>query len=198
MCGRMYIEPEDPTGELYSILATLRFKNETEAISVKLSGEIFPSNIIPVMVNLQDSEQAAVPMKWGFPRFDGKGLVINARSETAAIKPMFRQSARDMRCIIPVSYYFEWQSQEKEKIKYSLRPSNGSLTYMAGLYKVDAHSGGQVFIVLTRQADEKISFIHDRMPVILPKQLIYEWLSPHNSFDEFINKAIGEMEYKIA
>ena len=198
MCGRMYIEPEDPTGELHSILATLRFKNETEAISVKLSGEIFPSNIIPVMVNLQDSEQAAVPMKWGFPRFDGKGLVINARSETAAIKPMFKKSARDMRCIIPVSHYFEWQTHEKEKIKYSLRPSNGSLAYIAGLYKVDAHSGGQVFTVLTRQADEKISFIHDRMPVILPKQLIYEWLSPHNSFDEFINKAIGDMEYKIA
>jgi len=198
MCGRMYIEPEDPTGELHSILATLRFKNEPEVMTVKLSGEVFPSNIIPVMVNLQDAGQIAVPMKWGFPRFDGKGLVINARSETAAIKPMFRQSAKNMRCIIPVSYYFEWQNQEKEKIKYSLRPSSGSLAYIAGLYKVDAHSGGQVFTVLTRQADEKISFIHDRMPVILPKQLIYEWLSPHNSFDEFINKAIGDIEYKIA
>ncbi len=198
MCGRMYIEPEDPTGEFHSILATLRFKDESEAMSVKLSGEIFPSNIIPVIVNLQDSGQAAIPMKWGFPRFDGKGLVINARSETAAIKPMFRQSAKNTRCIIPVSCFFEWQSQEKEKIKYSIRPSNGLLAYIAGLYRIDAHSGGKVFTVLTRQAEEKISFIHDRMPVILPKQLIYEWLSPHNSFDEFIKKAIGEMEYKIA
>jgi len=198
MCGRMYIEPEDPTGELHSILATLRFKNEIEAISVKLSGEIFPSNIIPVIIEVQGSEQAAVPMKWGFPRFDSKGLIINARSETAAIKPTFRQSAKNMRCIIPVSYYFEWQSKEKEKIKYSLRPSNGSLAYIAGLYKIDSHSGGQVFTVLTRQADDKISFIHDRMPVILPKQLIYEWLSPHNSFDEFINRTVGELDYKIA
>ena len=198
MCGRMYIEPEDPTGELHSILATLRFKNEIEAISVKLSGEIFPSNIIPVIIEVQGSEQAAVPMKWGFPRFDSKGLIINARSETAAIKPTFRQSAKNMRCIIPVSYYFEWQSKEKEKIKYSLRPSNGSLAYIAGLYKIDSHSGGQVFTVLTRQADDKISFIHNRMPVILPKQLIYEWLSPHNSFDEFINRTVGELDYKIA
>jgi len=198
MCGRMYIEPEDPTGELHSILATLRFKNEIEAISVKLSGEIFPSNIIPVIIEVQGSEQAAVPMKWGFPRFDSKGLIINARSETATIKPTFRQSAKNMRCIIPVSYYFEWQSKEKEKIKYSLRPSNGSLAYIAGLYKIDSHSGGQVFTVLTRQADDKISFIHDRMPVILPKQLIYEWLSPHNSFDEFINRTVGELDYKIA
>jgi len=194
----MYIEPEDPTGELHSILATLRFKNEIEAISVKLSGEIFPSNIIPVIIEVQGSEQAAVPMKWGFPRFDSKGLIINARSETAAIKPTFRQSAKNMRCIIPVSYYFEWQSKEKEKIKYSLRPSNGSLAYIAGLYKIDSHSGGQVFTVLTRQADDKISFIHNRMPVILPKQLIYEWLSPHNSFDEFINRTVGELDYKIA
>jgi len=194
----MYIEPEDPTGELHSILATLRFKNEIEAISVKLSGEIFPSNIIPVIIEVQGSEQAAVPMKWGFPRFDSKGLIINARSETATIKPTFRQSAKNMRCIIPVSYYFEWQSKEKEKIKYSLRPSNGSLAYIAGLYKIDSHSGGQVFTVLTRQADDKISFIHDRMPVILPKQLIYEWLSPHNSFDEFINRTVGELDYKIA
>ena len=198
MCGRMYIEPEDPTGELHSILATLRFKNEIEAISVKLSGEIFPSNIIPVIIEVQGSEQAAVPMKWGFPRFDSKGLIINARSETATIKPTFRQSAKNMRCIIPVSYYFEWQSKEKEKIKYSLRPSNGSLAYIAGLYKIDSHSGGQVFTVLTRQADDKISFIHNRMPVILPKQLIYEWLSPHNSFDEFINRTVGELDYKIA
>lgn len=198
MCGRMYIEPEDPTGELHAILATLNLKSEAEAMSVKLSGEIFPSNIIPVILKDQASGQLVLPMKWGFPRFDGKGLVINARSETAAIKPMFKKSAHDMRCIIPVSHYFEWQTQEKTKIKYALRPANTSLAYIAGLYKVDAHSGGQVFTVLTRQADEKISFIHDRMPVILPKKLIYEWLSPQNSFDDLIAEALSDMEYRIA
>jgi len=198
MCGRMYIEPEDPTGELHSILATLRLHNESEAISVKLSGEIFPSNIVPVIVMDQASGQSVLPMKWGFPRFDGKGLVINARSETATIKPMFKKSAMNMRCIIPVSHYFEWQTHEKTKIKYALRPSNTSLSYIAGLYKVDTHAENQVFTVLTRQADQKISFIHDRMPVILPKELVSEWLSPQNSFDEFIGQAINDMVYRIA
>jgi len=196
MCGRMYMEPDDPTGELHSILATLKYKNEIEAKSIKISGEIFPSNIVPVMIKSPDSEQIALPMKWGFARFDGKGLVINARSETAAIKPMFKESAKNRRCIIPVSHYFEWHKLEKSKIKYAFRPPGSSLTYIAGLYKVDVHSGEQVFTVLTRQAAEKISFIHDRMPVILPKQLVSEWLSPQNSFEEFIAKAIEDVEYK--
>jgi len=198
MCGRMYIEPEDPTGELHSILSTLKLRSESEAMSVKLSGEIFPSNIIPVVVYAKDSGQMAVPMKWGFPRFDGKGLVINARSETAAIKPMFRKSVESLRCIIPVSHYFEWQTQEKSKIKFAFKPASSPLTYIAGLYRTDSHSGEQSFTVLTRQADEKITFIHDRMPVILPKFLIPDWLSPQIDFDEFIGKSLGDMEYRIA
>jgi len=195
MCGRMYMEPEDPTGELNAIIATLKNRMGTEANAVKFFGEIFPSDTIPVITTNEKHERNVLPMKWGFPKFDGKGLIINARSETAAIKPMFKESAKSRRCIIPASHYFEWEKRENQKVKYAIRPAHGSLSYIAGLYKTDVKASQILFTVLTRQADEKISFIHDRMPVIMPKDMISDWLSPGYNFDELLREADRDMQY---
>jgi putative SOS response-associated peptidase YedK len=76
-------------------------------------------------------------MKWGFPRTGGGGLVINSRSEKADVTPMFQKAARERRCLVPASHFFEWRrvSGRKTKDKFAFRPDTEEpLMYMAGFY----------------------------------------------------------------
>lgn len=195
MCGRMYMEPEEQSGELHAIIEIMRKNFTFDNSVVKLSGEIFPSNVIPVISMNDNSNIVVSPMKWGFKRFDGKGLIINARSETAQEKPTFKESVKNKRCIVPVSYYFEWETHENKKIKHALRPVGSRIVYIAGIYKIEKFSEEHTFSLLTRQAHESISFIHDRMPVIMKKDMLKDYLTSGASFDALINDSLGEMEY---
>lgn len=99
-------------------------------------------------------------MRWGFPKFDGKGEIINARSETAAEKNTFRRPMMEGRCLVPASWYYEWEKQGSKKIKYSLAAPDNSPVWMAGLSKIDSKTGESLFVILTRPAWSGISFIH--------------------------------------
>jgi putative SOS response-associated peptidase YedK len=175
MCGRYYIEIED--SELRSIIA------EVERNSSVNTGEIYPTNNVPV----QAKDGSITVMRWGFPRFDGKGVIINARSETASSKTVFARPMMEGRCLVPASWYFEWEKRGVQKVKYALMPQGGT--------KFDSKTGEHSFVILTRPAWDGISFIHDRMPVILPKECHDEWLSGHDP-EGTMKWAINEMEYK--
>lgn len=69
-------------------------------------------------------------LAWGFPRFDKKGVVINARAETAPDKPMFRKCLEQRRCVIPSTGFYEWAA---DKTKYRFRLPGEDALYMAGL-----------------------------------------------------------------
>ena len=112
-------------------------------------------------------------MVWGSGMPDGRRL-INARSETAAEKPMFRDSMRARRCLLPMSAYFEWEHRGRERIKYRISPEAGGLHSLAGLYRFEG--GFPVCTVLTTDATPGIAFIHNRMPVILPEEKRDGWL----------------------
>ena len=71
------------------------------------TGEIYPTNNVPVLV----PDGGIMVMRWGFSRFDGKGVIINARSETAASKPIFARPMVVGRCLVPASWYFEWENR---------------------------------------------------------------------------------------
>ena len=101
MCGRYYVEPESDMDELAKLIAEAKRKSD----EVK-TGEVFPTDTAAVIANNRQLKPAVVPMRWGFER-QGGGLVINARSETAAEKQLFRESAQLRRCLIPASCNFE-------------------------------------------------------------------------------------------
>ena len=113
-------------------------------------------------------------IRWGFT-WSGT-LLINARSETAAQKSVFRESMERRHCLIPASCYYEWAKYEKERVKYAI--GAGKLIYLAGLYRME--DTGPVFTILTREPAEKVAFVHDRMPVILPTEAHAVWLG-HNA-----------------
>jgi putative SOS response-associated peptidase YedK len=151
---------------------------EMRAILEKMSGmefsqgEIYPGQTVPVLV--PDGQGSWTPrlMQWGFPHWEKKAPVINARQETVAQSPFFRPSFLAGRCMIPANWFFEWRHTplgKKTKDKMVIGLQKGSLMYMAGVYK-KLEDGREVFTVLTRPADKQMRPIHDRMPVMLTEE----------------------------
>ena len=112
-----------------------------------------------------------VLQRWGLESPRGRGLFINARAETAAVKPTFRESVRSRRCAIPCTGFYEWDT---EKHKYCFTLPGQPLFYLAGLFEMSRDMPR--FVVLTRAANETISDIHDRMPVIVSRGQCDLWL----------------------
>ena len=189
MCGRYYVEPES-SDELLELIVEAKRKSD----EVK-TGEVFPTDTAAVIANNRQLKPAVFPMRWGFER-KGGGLVINARSETAAEKQLFRESAQLRRCLIPASCYFEWERRADGKVKYAIRPKGKELLYLGGLYTKPEPGALPRFTILTRKAADGISFIHDRMPVIVPKEKEADWLSQQLTLDGS-DRPVQDMNFMI-
>jgi putative SOS response-associated peptidase YedK len=127
-----------------------------------------------------------MPMRWGLiPRWWKKSLkklpaTFNARAETVAEKPMFRDAFKRNRCLIPASGYFEWHTTSEGKQPYYITHPNGSLLSFAGLWdewhdRVKNEKIASCTIIVT-DANVFTRTIHDRMPVILDPENIGPWL----------------------
>ena len=171
------------------------------------AGEIVPTDVVPVIAPNRTGERAVFPMQWGFTLpASGEGkrppLIINARSETAAVKPLFRDSWEQRRCIIPASGYFEWEhrmgfdGRPKTGTKYRIVPKKGERTYLAGLYRME--EGLPVFAVLTRAPAADLFWMHDRMPVMLPEEAMDAWLDPKGSAEAVLASALTETTWEPA
>ena len=170
---------------------------------IKTYGEICPTDVVPVIAPKKDGSRAVYPMKWGF---SGKTLLLNARTETAAQKPMFREAWKRHRCIVPASWYFEWEhitvddGKKHTGEKYRIRPKDLSVTWgsaltcLCGLYRIE--EGLPVFVVLTREPSRELTFLHDRMPLILPEELTEEWIRPDGNPEKLLSLALTEMIYE--
>ena len=198
MCGRFYTDFDD--AQYREMLALLYSKSQQEAGMLPLkNGEVFPSESVAAL-------DAGGPraMQWGFARFDGKGKIINARSETALEKSMFRapmlagEQAQTGRCLIPATGYFEWETREKQKIKYKLRPAQEGMFTFAGLYRSEMGAKTPVFVILTAPAAEGISFIHDRMPLILPPEQRQAWLNDADAAARLLEEGTREIVFEPA
>lgn len=197
MCSRYHIAEDDLPEELEKIMDELNRKKTPEGM--KTSGEIFPSDIVPVLANSRRQEIQPFAMRWGYSYPNGRPI-INARSETAAVKPMFRDGMNQRRCLIPATDYYEWEKRDGRKIKYAIRPECSSMLYLAGIYHLEKHGEVMVpaFAVLTREAAPGISFIHERMPVILPEEAVTDWLNIRMDATKVIQSAMVNMEYQPA
>ena len=148
------------------------------------SGEVRPTEIAVVSAPNRHGQKAVFPMVWGFSGHSA--MLFNARVETAGVKPSFRESWERRRCIVPASWYFEWEhfqspdGKKKTGDRYSIRPKDEKITLLAGLYRMEEKDGMLFphFTILTRDAAKEILFIHDRMPVILNTQDAAAWLDP--------------------
>ena len=178
-----------------------RFRRDGAGVFVP-SGEVAPTNIAPAIATDRRGKQAVFPMRWGFTLQNRNSLLINARVESASEKPTFREAWLHHRCVLPASRYFEWQrlpsenGKQKKGIKYAIWPQDTDITWLCGLYRIE--NGLPVFVVLTSEASEDVSHIHDRMPLILPKDCIREWVDPEARPEPLLRWALTRMTVEKA
>jgi len=195
MCGRYQFGDDLNNAELQKIIEQLNrdFAGSPQLARLK-TGEVFPTDVAPAVTREEGRERFQL-MEWGFPRWNASGVVINARVETAAEKPMFREAVQRRRCLIPSTGFYEWQHHEDaaaKKEKYLLRVGNESMLYMAGIYNVVRGNDGlmkTVFAILTMDANQDVARIHDRMPVILDDRSREIWLGDKPDMEALLQRA---------
>lgn len=214
MCARFTIFTEDEIIEIRSIIAEVSCKFGDGAVN---TGEIFPTNTVPVLA-LDGNRLTPYPVSWGFPKWDGKGLIINARSESALQKPMFSKPLLTRRCVIPSTGFYDWgyasvfkqqisflpannKPHAKEpKVKLLFRRSDEPMLYMAGMISTFTDKDGKEkvsFVILTTAANASMSPFHDRMPVILTSDEHEDWIRSETFMQEVLMRESSELEYQI-
>ncbi len=163
MCGRYYVD--DSTEE--------QIRKVVKEVDPRMKwgkrGDIHPTDAAAV-ISAKAGNLYASDMKWGFVS-SGGGLLINARSESAAQKVSFSESLLNRRCVMPAAGFYEW-NRAKEKVSFTW--NSHPVFYLAGFYK--RFGGEERFIILTMPANESVSSVHDRMPVLLPEEEITPWI----------------------
>jgi putative SOS response-associated peptidase YedK len=125
-------------------------------------------------------------LRWGLIPFwaeDKKigARLINARGDTVASKPAFRDAFRKRRCLIPADGYYEWKAVGKRKQPFYYRLRDGSPLAFAGLWE-HWERGGETIescSIITTEANELAAPVHDRMPALLPRRACELWLDPN-------------------
>jgi putative SOS response-associated peptidase YedK len=148
---------------------------------------IAPSQSIPVIGAKAGGQGRGLALfKWGFIPHWAQGdpgkRPVNARSETVATTPMFADSFRMRRCIIPADGFYEWRTVNKKKMPVHFRLKTGEPFGFAGVWDVWDGPQGKVFsaAIITTEPNELTRKVHNRMPVILPRGDEDVWLDPKN------------------
>ena len=212
MCGRYTVLTEDEIIEIRGILQELSLRivrddfdtvgdgAETRASGEAGRSEVFPTNMAPVILPAPGGV-AFESLKWGFKRFNGSGVIINARCESLRSKGTFSDLLDIGRCIVPAAEFFEWQDQSREgtmqrdsnsdvkkkkaKKKHHVKDKDGNLLFMAGLYRVCDDE--REFVIITKNSTGEVSNIHDRVPVVLRADQIESWLNGKLAPDDLMN-----------
>lgn len=133
-----------------------------------------------------ESSNRLVRFQWGLIPSWSKdpaagNRMINARAETAAEKPAFRNAFRKRRCLVAADGFYEWRRTGKTRTPFYVRLRTGRPMGLAGLYETWKSPGGETLrtcAIITTRANLLIGEIHDRMPVIVPGNRQTPWLDP--------------------
>ena len=201
MCTRFYVEPA-----YYAPIITRAQKLKLADDMMRhlgkpltMSGEMRPTDVTAVLAPNKEGRVAVFPMIWGFSHEATDAPIVNCRLETASQKEMWKDSWFRRRCVIPCSWYFEWEhfrspdgKRSKVGDKYIIQPKDSHTTMLAGLYRFEERNGLQVpvFSVLTRDAIGKLRGIHDRMPLMINKDDVEDWIKPNGSPGDISKRAI--------
>jgi putative SOS response-associated peptidase YedK len=148
---------------------------------------IAPTQLVPVIrQHPKEPNRVLSLMRWGLiPLWEkdasGAAGMINARSETAATKPAFRDPLKSRRCIVPADGFYEWKKTGKTKQPYCFEVNDGELFAFAGIWDRWKNPDGKWITscsILTTTPNAVTSVVHDRMPVILDPDNYDVWLDP--------------------
>lgn len=161
-----------------------RFLIVDPTIGFRSHFNIAPRSENPVVV-AAGGRNRILMMQWGLvPRWatDTRTMPcpVNARAETLADKPMFRQLLAENRCLVPANGFYEWKKEGTRKIPFFFHRPDNALFSFAGLYDTWLSPSGETLVsytIITTGANNLMAPIHDRMPVILTQGGEEWWLS---------------------
>jgi len=179
MCGRFFL-----LTDLSVIVES--FGIQEVACDYRPDHNLSPGREIPAVVH--EGRNRLVGFRWGLiPAWARDPLIgnrmFNARAETIAEKPSFRDAFRRRRCLIPAEGFYEWQRDGKVKKPFRFSLQSGQPFGFAGLHETWISPEKKTIrtcTIITTEANELIQPIHDRMPVILPKEREASWMDPEN------------------
>ena len=184
MCGRFvqYSAPDVYASEF-----------ELESLcEVEPRYNVAPTQPVLAVRQGESGRRELVRLRWGLVPGWSKGpdnrySMINARAETVASKPAYRNAFKHKRCLIPAEGFYEWKAQSGGKMPYLIRRKDSAPFAMAGLWERWHAEGGESLescAIIVTDANHLVRGIHDRMPVILPRGDYQAWLDADNEDTE--------------
>jgi putative SOS response-associated peptidase YedK len=173
MCGR--IDAHDPVGvnNLVSILDVVIPKDRFPPRYNIAPGATLATVCHKVGFDVADMHWGIVP-HWAKPGQFERPL-INARAETIHEKPSFRKLVARTRVIVPVNGFYEWRRSEGNRATFYFRSSDQGALALAGIYQID-RDGKMQCCLITTAANSVMRPIHDRMPVLVQREAMADWL----------------------
>ena len=181
MCGRYaFFSPDEAVREYFLL---------QELPSIEPRFNISPTQFVPVIRDRgADAGGRHVSMLyWGLVPFWAKEKsigqrMINARGETLAEKPSFRNAFKKRRCIVPASGFYEWKKEDDIKRPYFISRKDGKPIALAGLWERwdKGDEPLESFTIVTTTPNTFMENLHQRMPLILTSEQHQDWLDPGN------------------
>ena len=189
MCGRFaFYSPSEATAALFGASGSLEMKPRYN---------IAPTQDVAAIRNDAAGGRELTALRWGLIPFWAKdpsigNRMINARAETVAEKPAFRAAYRRRRCLVLADGFYEWHKEGSEKTPYFIALDSGKPFAFAGLWEnwqsKESDESIQSATLLTAEANDFMSSLHHRMPVILEAETADRWLAGD---DDAIDYALG-------
>lgn len=181
MCGRFaFYSPSEAAVALFGV---------STSIEIEPRFNIAPTQYVAAIRDDENKERELVMLRWGLVPFWAKDAkignrMINARAETVAEKPSYRAAYRHRRCVVLADGFYEWRRDGDVKTPYFISLASGEPFALAGLWENwnDKESGDslQTTTLITTTANDFMTPLHHRMPVILESNTAGEWLAGSN------------------
>lgn len=185
MCGRFaFYSPAQAAAELFGV---------TNAPDIERRYNIAPTQYIAAIRPNGQGLNQVVMLRWGLVPFWAKdpsigARMINARAETVAEKPSFRNAFRKRRCLVLADGYYEWQRSGEVKVPWFISRRDGHPMAFAGLWESwkdpQSDSPLETVTIITTEANQFLEQLHHRMPVILEPDEAQGWLEPGSPVPE--------------
>lgn len=188
MCGTYHFSDED-NQEIIQILKTIDKKYGNGAFK---GGDLYPNQKAPVLLNENHKIEPVLLTWWQHPDFNPKLSVFNVRQENIFMKNKMFYRYRNNRCIVPTSWFYEYSKERNEyghKMKYKFCLPNEDITYIAGLYNNDNE-----FTIITTEPNQSVKEIHNRMPVVIPKSTIEDWIFDDTQTESILHTVPPELK----
>lgn len=181
MCGRFaFYSPTEAAAALFGVSA---------APKVEPRYNIAPTQEVAAIRDNTEGERELVMLRWGLVPFWAKepsigNRMINARAETVAEKPSYRNAYKHRRCLVLADGFYEWQRQGDGKTPHFISLASGEPFALAGIWEnwTNKETGEslQTTSLITAEANEFMAPLHHRMPVVLETQTATDWLAGSN------------------